>query len=958
MRVRSGIVQILRAGILAFLAALTLSARAQNVIQIENAKTAGVTTQWRIPDASYASNQEIEGYASATSVNRGESINLYIQTKAADATYSINIYRIGWYGGAGGRLIAGPITRTRTAQPACPMTDTATRLVECNWTNPYVLSIPDNTTDPSDWASGVYLAKLTGGSTGKESYIIFVVRDDARPSGAMFQTAVTTYAAYNNWGGYDFYDTDSIGLTPANKVSFNRPYKNSQRHLNGKGAGDFLSWEINMLRFVEREGFDVTYATNIDTHTAPSQLLNHRTFMSVGHDEYYTKQMYDAVEAARNAGVNLAFFGANNIYWQIRLEPSALTGQPNRTVVGYKYDPDPIEGTNPTLATYTWRETSRAPIDRPEAALIGVMYDFNTVDLNMVIADCSSWVCAGTNLQPGDVLPGMLGYEVDRIAPSSPVGITAITSSPYDACLDPNCTSTERRFANATYYTAASGAGVFATGSMQWNWGVDSFTPGAPAGRDDEHNDRSNAAVQQITRNVLTRFTSSGTNTSPQFTSTPVTFATVAVAYSYDVNATDANGDVLTYSLLQAPTGMTINALTGLIIWTPSSAQIGGQAIIVRVTDPGGLFATQPFTINVSAANIAPQITSTPVTIATVGAAYSYDVNATDANGDVLTYSLTQSPAGMTINANTGLIAWTPTSAQAGNQAVTVRATDPGGLFATQSFTIAVAIGAIPTTTRVDLATPAAYSATRGTTVAITLNWYRVRMSADLLQFMHLVSSTGQISSVDDHWTTSATWTAGPFSETRSIAVPPTLAAGTYDIRVGLSGGNPWTDKVLIMGAGVSDPENDQRYKVGTITVTLTGTNTAPQITSTPVTTAAVGVAYSYDVNATDANGDVLSYSLTAAPAGMTINGTNGLIAWTPTSAQVGSQAVTVRATDPGGLFATQSFSITVAGANVAPQITSTPVTTATVGVAYSYDVNATDANGDVLSYSLTAALA
>jgi len=728
MSIKDRAARLLRTCALAALAAITLPAWGQNAIQIENAKTAGVTTQWLIPDASYASNQEIEGYASATSVNRGESINLYIQTKATDATYTINIYRIGWYGGAGGRLVAGPITRSRTVQPACPITDAATRLVECNWTNPYVLSIPNNTSDPTDWASGVYLAKLTGGSTGKQSYIIFVVRDDARQSDIMFQTSVTTYAAYNNWGGYDFYDTDSIGLTPASKVSFDRPYKNSQRHMNGKGAGDFLSWEINMLRFVEREGYDVAYSTNIDSHTAASRVLNHRMFMSVGHDEYYTKQMYDALENARDAGVNLGFFGANNIYWQIRLEPSSLTGQPNRTIVGYKDAYDPMEEIDPTLATYLWRETVRAPINRPEAGLIGVMYDYNTVDTDMVISDCSSWVCDGTGLRPGDVLPGMLGYEVDKIEPSSPAGIIVITTSPYDACLNPSCTGTERRYANTTYYSAPSGAGVFATGSMQWNWGVDSFTPGPRTAHDDEHDDRSNAAVQQITRNVLSRFTASGT---------------------------------------QAP----------------------------------------------------PQITSTPVTGATVGVAYSYDVNATDANGDTLTYSLTQAPSGMTISATTGLIAWTPSAAQTGSQAVSVRATDPGGLFASQVFTVVVGSATTPTTTRVDPATPATYTAPPGSTVAITLNWYRIPMAANYLQFMHLVSSTGQAWSVDDHWTTSATWASGPFTETRTITVPSTLAAGTYDIRVGLSGGNPWTDQTLVVGSGVTDPANDHRYKVGTITI-------------------------------------------------------------------------------------------------------------------------------------------
>ncbi|MBL8323327.1 MAG: tandem-95 repeat protein [Rubrivivax sp.] len=324
---------------------------------------------------------------------------------------------------------------------------------------------------------------------------------------------------------------------------------------------------------------------------------------------------------------------------------------------------------------------------------------------------------------------------------------------------------------------------------------------------------------------VGTLTVSSGGNVAPQITSTPITTARVGVAYSYRVTAADANGDTLRFSLTRAPSGMTINATSGQISWTPSAAQVGNRSVTVRVADPAGLAATQSYTIAVSSGNVAPQITSTPVTAATVGVAYAYSVTATDANGDALSYSLTQAPAGMTIGATTGQIAWTPTAAQTGNHAVTARVADPGGLAATQSFTVTVA-----------------------------------------------------------------------------------------------------------------------------------SVNVAPQITSTPVTGATVGAAYAYRVTATDANGDVLSYSLTQAPAGMTIGATTGQIAWTPTAAQTGNHAVTARVADPGGLAATQSFTITVASVNVAPQITSTPLTSATVGAAYAYRVTATDANGDVLSYSLTQA--
>jgi hypothetical protein len=472
---------------------------ARNVVQLENAKTAeqGVTAEWYIESERYANNGEIEGYASATSVARGSSIRLFVNT--TEPAYTISIYRIGWYGGQGGRLVAGPIRRAGVRQPAAAKA-ADTRLVECDWIDPYVLSIPSNDADPTDWASGFYLAKLTAGSSGKQSYIIFVVRDDPRASALLCQSSVTTYAAYNNWGGHSFYPTDSEGEKEAVKLSFNRPYTNPQQPDKGKGAGDFFSWELHMVRFLEREGYDVTYTTNIAVHAAPESLQRHRGFLSVGHDEYWTGRMFDAMENARDSGVNLGFFGANMGYWQIRLEPAA-SGQPDRTVVCYKYASlqDPAYHSDPGSTTYLWRETQNPPINRPEAALIGVMYDYNSVDLDMVMSDCSSWICNGTGLQNGDVLRGMLGYEVDRVDPRySPRNIQILASSPYEVCVNGQC---EIRYANMTYYTAASGAGVFATGTMQWNWGLDDFGPWG---------DRVNSAVQQMTRNVMDRFTGSG----------------------------------------------------------------------------------------------------------------------------------------------------------------------------------------------------------------------------------------------------------------------------------------------------------------------------------------------------------------------------------------------------------------------------------------------------------------
>ena len=210
------------------------AAYAQNPIQTENAKAG--TADWQLTNP--AQDGEIEGYASLTSVNRGGQISLYV--KSDDTNYTIDIFRMGWYGLAGGRRVMNTITRSRTAQPSCPQ-NSGTGMTECNWTSPYVLTVPGDS-DPTNWASGVYLAKLTGTSSGKQSYIIFVVRDDSRSSQYLVAIDFTTYQAYNNWGGKSLYDYNSSGGR-ASKVSYNRPFAGGPQDgaEYGVGAGEFLT---------------------------------------------------------------------------------------------------------------------------------------------------------------------------------------------------------------------------------------------------------------------------------------------------------------------------------------------------------------------------------------------------------------------------------------------------------------------------------------------------------------------------------------------------------------------------------------------------------------------------------------------------------------------------------------------------------------------------------------------
>jgi len=469
----------------------------QNPIQVENAKAG--TADWQLTNP--ATDHEIEGFASQTSVDRGEAINFFVNT--ADPTFTLEIFRLGWYNGLGGRRLTTAVTLPGTAQPI-PSPDPVTGLAECQWTNPYVLTIP-NSSDPTNWASGVYLAKLTATTSGKQSYIIFVVRDDARRSDFLFQSSFNTFQAYNNWGGKSLYDWNSPGGA-AVKVSFNRPYAfgDQPTSASGVGAGEFLTniqpadqtyasgWEYPFLRFVEREGYDVTYSTDVDTHSSGDQLLNHKAFLSVGHNEYWTWEQRAHVTAARDARVSLGFFSANTIYWQVRYEPGA-DGAPNRTIVCYKNralteDPFYLSGDPAQLqrVTVRWRD---APVNLPEDALVGVMYYTNPVHGDFIADSTSNFVYANTGFSSGSSIPGLLGYEVDQMFGHAPDGTVRVAHSVYG--------TGAQDFSDSTFYTASSGATVFAIGSMQWSYGLDDY--GVP----DVRPSFLSSTAQQITRNVL-----------------------------------------------------------------------------------------------------------------------------------------------------------------------------------------------------------------------------------------------------------------------------------------------------------------------------------------------------------------------------------------------------------------------------------------------------------------------
>lgn len=461
-----------------------LASGRDNPIVVENHRPG--TTAWQLRRVATDAGGQIKGYASAASVDKGGAITFYVTVNPTQ-TYSINVYRIGWYGGRGGRLMRHVGHLKGARQPDCPAAPT-TGMVACNWRPSYRL------TTKRTWTSGIYLAVLTN-ARQDQNYIIFTVRDDRRATPLLYQQPVKTYQAYNGYpevgavtGQYTRNCYGSGNAKNATKVSFDRPY-------SGSGAGQFLTWEINFVRWLERSGFDVSYSTDIDTHAHGNRLLDHRGFLSVGHDEYWSRPMYDAAMAARDGRVNLAFFGANAVYWQVRFEPSERS-VPNRVMVCYKdAAADPVA--DPGLKAVRWRDP---PVNRPEQTLIGIQYvsfmPSNALYVPYVVANSSSWVYAGTGFKDGNIVRGIVGYEADRMfstypAPTAVAGTyTLLSQSPFTTVYG------APEYANSSIYQAPSGAWVFGAGTFGWSWALDDYGSHAPVDR----------GMQRATSNILRRF--------------------------------------------------------------------------------------------------------------------------------------------------------------------------------------------------------------------------------------------------------------------------------------------------------------------------------------------------------------------------------------------------------------------------------------------------------------------
>jgi hypothetical protein len=469
-----------------------------NAIVAENCLAGSDSSNW---DISGSGDPTIQGFATDISVNVGQTIDFKVKTDAAN--YTIELYRMGYYSGKGARLITTilPTANLPQSQPTC-LSDPTTRLVDCgNWTVSATWQVPANAT------SGIYFAHLVRSDTSGDSHIVFVVRNDASHSPVIFQTSDESWVAYNGYGGHSVYGpTGAFDLTNRGyKVSYNRP--SITRDFGDESATWVFGEEYPMVRWLEANGYDVTYFTGVDAARNGNLIQNHRLYLSVGHDEYWSGPHRTNVEAARDAGVNLAFFSGNEAFWKTRWESSIDgTNTPYRTLVCYKETLGPnsipsataaVDPFDPPIWTGTWRDSSKSPQadgGRPENSLTGTIFMVNgtstdnpgNLSIKVPAADGKMRFWRNTsvaNLSAGQtaILPaGTLGYEWDEDLDNGarPAGTFDLSTSTYnltqDLLLDQGGTyGAGTATHHMTLHREPSGALVFGAGTVQWVWGLD-----------------------------------------------------------------------------------------------------------------------------------------------------------------------------------------------------------------------------------------------------------------------------------------------------------------------------------------------------------------------------------------------------------------------------------------------------------------------------------------------------
>jgi hypothetical protein len=607
--------------------ALTAAVTSPNPVVLENQRPGNPRSEW---DLAGPASSNIEGFATDISVNSGGRVDFKINTDSGN--YRVDIYRLGYYGGAGARRVATLQNQAgRSTQPG-PLRENSTGLVDAgNW------SVTDSWTVPGDAVSGIYVAKLVrqDGTFG-ESHVPFIVRNDARTSDIVFQTADQTWQAYNGWGGASLYGGDGPGggTAPgrAYAVSYNRPIGTRDGIGLYAGPQDFIfGAEYSALRWMERNGYDVSYITGVDASRNGALLRNSRIYTSVGHDEYWTGDQRRNVEAARDAGVNLAFMSGNEVYWKTRLAPSAVDGNANRTLVSYKETREgPIDPSSEW--TGTWRDlTYSGATDggRPENALTGTLFQVDSYRADAITIPYGQtrlrfWRDTSVaNTQPGQtatLTQNYLGYEWDESPdgagrPDTLIKLSDTTLPVSQYLMDfGNYVGSNNATHNLTLYRAPSGALVFGTGTVYWSWALDENhdltpTPTDPRIQQAMVNLFADMGVQPETLDASLRLATRSTDTTaPVSTITgPASGATVGAGRQVTITGTASD----TGGLVAAVEVSTDNGQS----WNPAIGSASGWSYSWRTPAPGTYTIRSRAvddSMNVEAAGAGRSVTVTP----------------------------------------------------------------------------------------------------------------------------------------------------------------------------------------------------------------------------------------------------------------------------------------------------------------------------------------------------------
>ncbi len=439
----------------------------------------------------------IEGYCSRQSVAAGETIDIMVSSQPAE-DFIIEIFRTGYYGGKGARLLRtlGPFKGKTQPVPDSTMGDR--HLHECRWEPSCSIKIPE------DWPSGVYLGRLTTlkDTTGFgywQNYVVFIVKDD-RPADICLQCSDNTWQAYNKWPSrFSVYTHPKGNQGPWAMVSFDRPYgMYSQIYDNPQslGSGEWLCFEFPLAYWLEQHGYDVTYCSNSDmTDPGYARPDRFKAFISVGHDEYWDIRQYRNVERLRDTGTNLLFLTGNAVCWVSPFSDNEAGVSHRRMFRGGPYGGD-----------HRWavqREENHGPFPERGPDEGYLMGSRNVSPVNgggdWICEKPDHWIFEGTGMKKGDAIRGMIGWEYHGDPPEDLSGLEIVArGTALQSGVNPQQWT-------STIYPGPQGNFVFNASTIWWAQGMSS-PPGhmlpwshwsRPHGAD--------ARVQRITRNLLDR---------------------------------------------------------------------------------------------------------------------------------------------------------------------------------------------------------------------------------------------------------------------------------------------------------------------------------------------------------------------------------------------------------------------------------------------------------------------